>query len=54
LKSVAKGGITATFIVAKVNKHVVVHISHILCCPVDCILELCSMRGLSQTRTHCG
>jgi len=33
-----------------VNKHVAVHMSEILCCPVAWIPELRSIRCLSQTR----
>jgi len=34
----------------KVNKHVVVHMSQILCCPVSWIIEVCSIGCLLQSR----
>jgi len=34
----------------KVNKHVMVHMSQILCCHEAWILDLCSIRCLLQTR----
>jgi len=46
LKNVAKGGVIATYI-SLIHKHMVVHRSQILCCPVAWILELVSLDSLS-------